>query len=172
MSLNDKDATLIGARGVDVHPGVANPTESSTHSDPLANNFVTDPTSDSMGAGVSSSRFTGHQDARKNFAQTAGVVEGRPGIIESTNIDPLSESSNKDDGWANARSTNTTGISATANGALNQAASAALSAAGWRQELLRWLMEPLLVTRILSSKGVRLFGEKNGGRLSMSRVSG
>lgn len=47
-----------------------------------------------MGAGASS-RFRGHEDAQKNFAQTAGVVEGRPGIIESANIDPLNENSNK-----------------------------------------------------------------------------
>ena len=40
MAMNDKDSTLIGARGVDVHPGIANPTSSSTHADPLAANFV------------------------------------------------------------------------------------------------------------------------------------
>lgn len=40
MSLNDKDTYLSGARGIDVHPGVANPTESSVQSDPLSTNFV------------------------------------------------------------------------------------------------------------------------------------
>lgn len=40
MATNDKDNTLIGARGIDVYPGVANPTESSRNDDPLAANFV------------------------------------------------------------------------------------------------------------------------------------
>ena len=40
MSLNDKDVTLGGNKGVDHYPGVANPTSSSTHADPLASNFV------------------------------------------------------------------------------------------------------------------------------------
>ena len=40
MSLNDTDVTLGGNRGVDLHPGVANPTISSTHADPLKANFV------------------------------------------------------------------------------------------------------------------------------------
>ncbi|KAI0075835.1 hypothetical protein K474DRAFT_1663842 [Panus rudis PR-1116 ss-1] len=127
MSLNDKNIT--GARGVDVHPGVANPTAASQHFDPLATNFVTDPTTDAKGAGASSN-FTGHIDAQRNFKQTAGVVEGRPGIIESTNIDPLNENSNKDDGWANARSTSTgAGATSAASGVGNSATSAASTAA-------------------------------------------
>lgn len=40
MAMNDKDNTLIGARGVDAYPGVANPTAASSHTDPLAANFV------------------------------------------------------------------------------------------------------------------------------------
>ncbi|KAK1232963.1 hypothetical protein PQX77_003877 [Marasmius sp. AFHP31] len=47
--------------------------------------------------------FYPDENAVKN--QQAGVVEARPGIIESSNIDPLNENSNKDDGWANAKST-------------------------------------------------------------------
>ena len=42
MSLNDKDTYLSGARGIDVHPGVANPTGASAGSDPLAANFVSE----------------------------------------------------------------------------------------------------------------------------------
>ena len=42
MSLNDKDTYLSGARGVDVHPAVANPTEASAGSDPPAANFVSE----------------------------------------------------------------------------------------------------------------------------------
>ena len=55
---------------------------------------VTDPTDETLGAGAAGN-FTGHKEAARNFSQTAGVVEGRPGIIESTNIDPLNENSNK-----------------------------------------------------------------------------
>lgn len=55
---------------------------------------VTDPTSETVGAGAGEN-FSGHKDAQRNFSKTAGVVEGRPGIIESTHIDPLSETSNK-----------------------------------------------------------------------------
>ena len=40
MSLNDTDVTIGGNKGVDVHPGVANPTISSTHANPLKANFV------------------------------------------------------------------------------------------------------------------------------------
>jgi len=122
--MNDKDNTLVGARGTDVYPGVANPTESSRNDDPLAANFVTDPTTDSFGAGAPSN-FTGHEEAARNFSKTAGVVEGRPGIIESANIDPLNENSNKDDGWANARSTGS-GAGSTAS----DFGSTAMSAAG------------------------------------------
>ncbi|KAI0086617.1 hypothetical protein BDY19DRAFT_894380 [Irpex rosettiformis] len=100
--MNDKDSNLIGARGV------ANPTISNTHSDPLAANFVIDPATDEIGVGVSD-RLDGGRQAQRNFKETASVVEGRPGIIESTNIDPLNENSNKDDGWANAHSTGSSG---------------------------------------------------------------
>ena len=55
---------------------------------------MTDPTSETRGAGAGSN-FSGDKDAARNFSQTAGVVEGRPGIIESANIDPLNENSNK-----------------------------------------------------------------------------
>ncbi|KAI0792855.1 hypothetical protein C8Q75DRAFT_751706 [Abortiporus biennis] len=133
MSLNDKDPSLYGARGVDIHPGVANPTVSSTHADPLAANFVTDPTDPTPGAGAGPN-FRGHEDAQRTFKQSAGVVEGRPGIIETTNIDPLNENSNKDDGWANATrstgsSTGTSGGGSSAQGVLGTASGYAASAA-------------------------------------------
>ncbi|KAJ3794452.1 hypothetical protein GGU11DRAFT_844535 [Lentinula aff. detonsa] len=99
MSVNDR--SVGGAIGVDTYPGVANPTSSSDNSNPLVNNFVTDPTTEERGAGAGAN-FEGDRQATRNFSQTAGVVEGRPGIIESSNIDPLNENSNKDDGWANA----------------------------------------------------------------------
>ncbi|KAK7466980.1 hypothetical protein VKT23_004043 [Stygiomarasmius scandens] len=92
MSLND--LSMGGAQGTDVHPGVANPTASSNNSDPMQSNFVTDPTTDDRGAGAGPT-FEGDRMAARNFKQTAGVVEGRPGIIETSNIDPLNENSNK-----------------------------------------------------------------------------
>jgi len=134
MALNEKDTTLFDAKGVDVYPGVANPTASSTHANPLASNFVTDPTDPTMGAGAGPN-FRGHEDAARNFKQSAGVCEGRPGIIESTNIDPLNENSNKDDGWANAAqgtgaNTGGSNVSSAASGALGTASEYASSAAG------------------------------------------
>ncbi|KAH9926138.1 uncharacterized protein B0H18DRAFT_1094758 [Fomitopsis serialis] len=133
MSLNDKDVTLGGNKGIDLHPGVANPTSSSTHADPLAANFVrvTDPTSDDVGAGAGPD-FSGDREAARNFSKTSGVVEGRPGIIESANIDPLNENSNKEDGWANATNApSSTGATAgpTASSYASNATTAAASAA-------------------------------------------
>ncbi|KAF7796757.1 hypothetical protein EIP86_007940 [Pleurotus ostreatoroseus] len=129
MSLNDRDETLRGTMGVDTYPGVANPTRSSAISDPLEANFATDPTIDEAGAGAGPN-FQGHKDAERAFKQTAGVVEGRPGIIESTNIDPLNENSNEDDGWANARTGGSSGITGTAWDTASGVASSAATMAG------------------------------------------
>ena len=40
MAVNDRDPTTGGARGVDVYPGVANPTAHSSNSNPMTANFV------------------------------------------------------------------------------------------------------------------------------------
>ncbi|KAF8843627.1 hypothetical protein BDN67DRAFT_964107 [Paxillus ammoniavirescens] len=96
MALNDRELTLGGPKGTDVHPGVANPTSHSTHTDAPVSNYVTNSGEENKGAGTGPSE--GGKDARR---AAAGVVEARPGIIESTHIDPLSVASNKDDGWAN-----------------------------------------------------------------------
>lgn len=119
---------------------------------------MTDPTTDDFGAGAGPN-FKGHLNARRNFRETAGVVEAIPGLIESTNIDPLNENSNKgafptsracqdvgcslavvssaDDGWANATvapgtgsGSSGTGIGSFASGAANTATAIAASAAG------------------------------------------
>ncbi|KAL0579946.1 hypothetical protein V5O48_002030 [Marasmius crinis-equi] len=55
--------------------------------------------------GVGQEHIPGTNTQAATEKQQAGVVEARPGIIESSNIDPLNENSNKDDGWANAKST-------------------------------------------------------------------
>ncbi|KAF5391357.1 hypothetical protein D9757_002026 [Collybiopsis confluens] len=128
MSANDR--TTNPAMGIDTYPGVANPTSSSDSSNPMRTNFVIDPTSEGKsfhtipaypqyrGAGAGPN-FEGDQQAAQTFKQTASIVEGRPGIIESANIDPLNENSNKDDGWANTsqpsgHSSRTEGFVATA----------------------------------------------------------
>jgi len=103
MALNDKNLPT-GAQGVGVYPGVANPTSSSMPTNPMETNFVTDPTTEERGAGAGPT-FEGDKQATRLFKQSAGVVEARPGIIETANIDPLNENSNKDDGWANATTT-------------------------------------------------------------------
>lgn len=113
---------------------------------------MTDPTTPSRGAGAGPG-FKGHEDAARALKPAAGVVEARTGIIESTNIDPLNENSNKgrslisrgvlsvrsltsivDDGWANAteiqgRQTRSTGVLDTASDAVQQASTVATGAA-------------------------------------------
>lgn len=127
MALNDRDMALNKA--VDVYPGIANPTTASMHQGPLEANYVTDPTNPEAGAGAGPD-FAGDRDVARNFKQTAGVVEGRPGIIESANLDPLKETSNKDDGWANATKSSSTGTSGDmTSGIANMASSYATSAA-------------------------------------------
>ncbi|KAF9069933.1 hypothetical protein BDP27DRAFT_1324830 [Rhodocollybia butyracea] len=129
MAVNDR--TQGGAVGVDTYPGVANPTSSSDTSNPLVNNFVADPTTAERGAGAGPN-FDGDKQAARNFKETAGVIEGRPGIIETSNIDPLNHDPNKDD-WANTKqpqaarttegfvSTATTKVSEAANKAYEKA---------------------------------------------------
>jgi len=53
-----------------------------------------DPTTPTLGAGAGPN-FQGHKQAQRTLNSTAGVIEHHPGIIESTNIDPLNENSNK-----------------------------------------------------------------------------
>ncbi|KAF7967676.1 hypothetical protein HWV62_33359 [Athelia sp. TMB] len=121
MSLNERDTTIAGAKAVDTYPGVANPTSFTSNGNPMAANFVDDPTSDDRGAGAGPD-FQGGAQAQRGLNATAGVV-GHDRTIESTNIDPLNENSNKgarslslyvanlrltgctDDGFANVTST-------------------------------------------------------------------
>ncbi|PPQ78107.1 hypothetical protein CVT25_015641 [Psilocybe cyanescens] len=99
MASNDQ--SMLSAKTATIYPGIANPTPSSGVVDPAASNFVNDPSTPTFGAGAGQD-FQGHNAAKQILKDSAGVVEARPGIIESTNIDPLNENSNKDDGWANA----------------------------------------------------------------------
>ncbi|KAJ6630711.1 hypothetical protein B0H10DRAFT_1774422 [Mycena sp. CBHHK59/15] len=100
MALNDKNLP-IGAQGVGVYPGVANPTSSSMLTNPMDTNFVTDPTTEERGEGAGPT-FEGDKQAKRLFKESAGVIEGQPGIIETTNVHLLREDSNDDDGWAHA----------------------------------------------------------------------
>ncbi|KAJ4493497.1 hypothetical protein C8J55DRAFT_539923 [Lentinula edodes] len=112
MSVNDR--SVGGAVGVDTYPGVANPTSSSDTSNPMVNNFVTDSTSEERGAGAGAN-FEGDRQAARNFSQTSGVVEGRPGVIESSNIHPLNENSNKGRTTENFTSTAASKVTDVAN---------------------------------------------------------
>ncbi|KAJ7740690.1 hypothetical protein DFH07DRAFT_838779 [Mycena maculata] len=134
MALNDKNLP-VGAQGVGVYPGVANPTSSSMPTNPMETNFVTDPASEERGAGAGPT-FEGDKNAKRLFKQTAGVIEGEPGIIESTNVHPLRPDSNDDDGWAHATNvktsmneTNEPGMAAKAAGVATGAANVATGAA-------------------------------------------
>ncbi|KAG8936519.1 hypothetical protein FRC02_001485 [Tulasnella sp. 418] len=51
---------------------------------------VDDPTRDEAGAGAGKN-FRGGKDAKNAMRQGAGVVEARPGIVESTHISPLDD---------------------------------------------------------------------------------
>jgi len=88
MSLNDRDLGV--AKGTNVYGGSANPTSHSKHT----TNFIEDPATEELGAAAGP-----NFQARKDFRDTAGVVEGRPGIIESTHIDPLRENTSQRDQW-------------------------------------------------------------------------
>ncbi|KAI0261024.1 hypothetical protein BC834DRAFT_830867 [Gloeopeniophorella convolvens] len=124
MALNDPQ--LSAGKGIGMYPGVANPTSAGNNNDAYQSNFVTDPTTDDLGAGAGPT-FQGHNQAARTFKESSGVVEGRPGIIETTNIDPLNENSNKDDGWANA--TRNPGPTGTSSNLMSSAAEAARGAA-------------------------------------------
>lgn len=86
MALND--LSLNPQAGVDVYPGVANPTQSNSQGNPMDSNFVADPTDPTPGAGAGPT-FAGARDAKRALNAEGGVTESRPGIIESTNIQPL-----------------------------------------------------------------------------------
>ena len=94
MSINDKNINLRPGGSNDVWPGTANPTSLNVGGDIKAANFIDDPTTPEVGAGASPN-FQGPRMAKKALSGEAGVVEGRPGIIETSNIDPLNANSNK-----------------------------------------------------------------------------
>jgi len=96
--LNDQKLGI--AKGVDVYPTVANPTSHNSNSNPVGNNF-TDELGEGAGRGWKQGR---HRHAARNFGKTAGVIEARPGIIETCHIDPLNESSLYEDEWKNPSS--------------------------------------------------------------------
>lgn len=92
MALNERD---IGAsKAASVYPGVANPTPRSSTSNPK----VPEPTFGEKGTGTGA-HLKGYRDDIKHAQRdamhtrraSAGVVEGYPGIIESSHIEPLDE---------------------------------------------------------------------------------
>ncbi|KAG9121159.1 hypothetical protein FRC07_002996 [Ceratobasidium sp. 392] len=113
MSVND--VNLGTAQGADVYSGVANPTAASITNDPKRDNFVTDPTSAEAGAGAGPT-FQGGQDAERALKSGAGVVEARPGLIESTTIPPLSQDEPGFNAPTNSTATSTGGVGSTLSG--------------------------------------------------------
>ncbi|KAH7889266.1 hypothetical protein F5I97DRAFT_1842957, partial [Phlebopus sp. FC_14] len=71
---------------------IYNPTAHTTHGDPLASTYIKDPMDEQM----DDDNFTRGLTKRQS-REMAGVIEARPGIIESTHIDPLSD--DEDDPW-------------------------------------------------------------------------
>jgi len=115
MSLNDSNLGV--AKGTDVYGGIANPTPHSK----LAMNFVEDPATEGLGA-AAGPNFQGHVQARRNFRDTAGVIEGRPGIIESTHIDPLRENTSQRDQWEDVGVTSAGAVDSSSRSGLMKAA--------------------------------------------------
>ncbi|THH07650.1 hypothetical protein EW146_g9256 [Bondarzewia mesenterica] len=126
-ALNDKNLS-VGC-GVDVHPGVANPTARSTNSDPLATNFtllnarvadgtvffmqqVEDPMIERVGAGAGPT-IEGHKQAQCGSKETVGF---KP----------------EDDGWANiTRHSPNANSGGMLSGAASMATDAAKAAYGY-----------------------------------------
>ncbi|KAG7452576.1 uncharacterized protein BT62DRAFT_925136 [Guyanagaster necrorhizus] len=84
----------MGAMGADIHPGVANPTASSNNPNPMDTNFASNHTRKARHSGAGA-HYKGDRQAARAMRQAAGVIEGRPGIIESTHIDPLNDDPNR-----------------------------------------------------------------------------
>jgi len=122
-----------GAPGA--YTSTTDPINSSTRRDPFQTSFAADPTTTRLGVN-DGDRFTGQRQAARKHDETSGVIEARPGIIETSNIDPLNENSNKDDGWANATrqpgggASASSGLSGLAHGALDKATGVAKYAYG------------------------------------------
>ncbi|QRW19278.1 hypothetical protein RhiXN_00684 [Rhizoctonia solani] len=125
--------TVARLQGTDVYEGVANPTSSQPQptqngqlctyqSSPIPHTHtsqfceqVTDPTSDEAGAGAGPT-FQGGRDAKRALNAGAGVVEARPGILEGTNIPPLSNDEPEFGAPSNKSSTAPAGTASTISG--------------------------------------------------------
>lgn len=92
MALNERNIGTNKTAGA--YPGIANPTSRGASLSTKA----TDPSAEETGAGTGS-QLGGHRDDAKHAQReamhtrraSAGVVEGHPGIIESSHIEPLDE---------------------------------------------------------------------------------
>ncbi|KAF6765155.1 hypothetical protein DFP72DRAFT_1058957 [Ephemerocybe angulata] len=123
--LNNVPRTVMAGGPFGVYPGVANPNPSNAIDSTARDNpdFVCAldyiapldvSLSKSLQAaaqdtgrfrpGGAGTEFREQLSAQRVYNESPGVIEHHPGIIESSNIDPLNENSNKDDGWANSTS--------------------------------------------------------------------
>ncbi|KAL4076978.1 hypothetical protein V8B97DRAFT_1361800 [Scleroderma yunnanense] len=89
MALNERNTG--GNKGVGAYPSIAKPIPHSSPSDPAK---VTVPITQERGR---SAEFRSDRDAKRAMRRYSGVIEGHPGIIESTHIEPLDEDYNVDE---------------------------------------------------------------------------
>ncbi|KAI6131862.1 hypothetical protein EV401DRAFT_320552 [Pisolithus croceorrhizus] len=92
MALNEHN---IGTnRTAGAYPGIANPTPHSASFNPMATDRPTEETGPGTGSQLGSHRDDAkhaQREAMHTRRASAGVVEGHPGIIESSHIEPLDE---------------------------------------------------------------------------------
>lgn len=86
MAFNERN--ISGNMGA--YPDVGNP---------AAHSSAVDPSKTSASATQERSA-RGDRDARRAMRRYSGVVEGHPGIIESTHIEPLDEDYKEDGKWS------------------------------------------------------------------------
>lgn len=104
--LNNVPRTVMAGGPFGVYPGVANPNPSNAIDSTARDNpdFAAAQDTGRFRPGGAGTEFREQLSAQRVYNESPGVIEHHPGIIESSNIDPLNENSNKDDGWANSTS--------------------------------------------------------------------
>ncbi|KAF5315772.1 hypothetical protein D9611_004647 [Ephemerocybe angulata] len=112
--LNNDPRTVMAGGPFGVYPGVANPNPSNAIDSTARDNpdFAAAQDTGRFRPGGAGTEFREQLSAQRVYNESTGVIEHHPGIIESSNIDPLNENSNKgndlvyveNDGWANLTS--------------------------------------------------------------------
>ncbi|KAG8997029.1 hypothetical protein FRB95_002091 [Tulasnella sp. JGI-2019a] len=79
---------MVDLQSTNPDPRKLNATSSSDTSNPMTQNFVDHATSSEVGAGARAN-FAGGKDAKATLRAASGVIEPRPGIVESSKTEPL-----------------------------------------------------------------------------------